>query len=333
MKKVLLTGASGFFGSHLLRHLLINTDWEFVCPCSWQHKGTPERILNALEGQDSNRVTVITHDLSAPFTEVTKKRIGKIDIILNIASNSHVDRSITDPVPFVQGNVNLALYLLEYAREVKPELFLQFSTDEVYGVAPHGVNHKEWASILPSNPYSASKACQEAIAISYWRTYGVPVVITNTMNLFGETQDAEKYTAMLTRKINADEEVTVHGSEGNIGSRFYLHARNAADAVFYIVKNLPPTPYTEGNVLTPDRYNIVGDVEMDNLELAKMVAGMLGKELKYKLDDFHKNRPGHDRRYALDGTKLKEKGWKAPHSFEDSLKNSISWTLNHPQWL
>lgn len=333
MKKVLLTGASGFFGSHLLRHLLINTDWEFVCPCSWQHKGTPERILNALVGQDSNRVTVITHDLSAPFTEITKKRIGKIDIILNIASNSHVDRSITDPVPFVQGNVNLALYLLEYAREVKPELFLQFSTDEVYGVAPHGVNHKEWASILPSNPYSASKACQEAIAISYWRTYGVPVVITNTMNLFGETQDAEKYTAMLTRKINADEEVTVHGSEGNIGSRFYLHARNAADAVFYIVKNLPPTPYTEGNVLTPDRYNIVGDVEMDNLELAKMVAGMLGKELKYKLDDFHKNRPGHDRRYALDGTKLKEKGWKAPHSFEDSLKNSISWTLNHPQWL
>lgn len=333
MKKILLSGASGFFGSHLLRHLLINTDWEFVCPCSWQHKGTPERILNALEGQDKNRVTVITHDLSAPFTEVTKKRIGKVDIILNIASNSHVDRSITDPVPFVQGNVNLALYLLEYAREVKPELFLQFSTDEVYGVAPHGVNHKEWASILPSNPYSASKACQEAIAISYWRTYGVPVVITNTMNLFGETQDAEKYTAMLTRKINADEEVTVHGSEGNIGSRFYLHARNAADAVYYIVKNLPPTPYTEGNVLTPDRYNIVGDVEMDNLELAKMVAGILGKELKYKLDDFHKNRPGHDRRYALDGTKLKEKGWKAPHSFEDSLKNSINWTLNHPQWL
>ena len=329
----MLTGAGGFFGSHLLRHLMVNTDWEFVCPCSWEHKGTPERIENAINGMDKDRVTVITHDLSAPFTETTKKRIGKIDIILNIASNSHVDRSITDPVPFVTGNVKLALNMLEFAREIKPELFLQFSTDEVYGVAPHGVNHKEWATIIPSNPYSASKAAQEAIAISYWRTYGVPLVITNTMNLFGETQDAEKYTAMLTRKINAGETVTVHGSEGNIGSRFYLHARNGADAVLFIVKNLPPTPYKEGDVLTPDRYNIVGDVEMDNLELAKLVAKILGKDLKYQLDDFHKNRPGHDRRYALDGTKLKEKGWTAPLSFEESLTNTIKWTLKNPKWL
>lgn len=329
----MLTGAGGFFGSHLLRHLMVNTDWEFVCPCSWEHKGTPERLENAIAGMDKDRIMVITHDLSAPFTEVTKKRIGKIDIILNIASNSHVDRSITDPVPFVEGNVRLALNMLEFAREQKVELFLQFSTDEVYGVAPHGVNHKEWATIIPSNPYSASKACQEAIAISYWRTYGVPVIITNTMNLFGETQDAEKYTAMLTRKINAGEEVTVHGSEGNIGSRFYLHARNGADAVLFIVKNLKPTLYTDGGVLVPDRYNIVGDVEMNNLELAKLVAKFLGKELKYKLDDFHKNRPGHDRRYALDGTKLKELGWVAPCSFEDSLKKSIEWTLKNSQWL
>jgi len=333
MKRVLLTGAGGFFGSHLLRHLMVNTDWEFVCPCSWENKGTPERIENAIKGYDANRVTVITHDLTAPFTDTTKKRIGKIDIILNIASNSHVDRSIVDPVPFVEGNVKLALNMLEFAREQKVELFLQFSTDEVYGVAPHGVNHKEWATIIPSNPYSASKAAQEAIAISYWRTYGVPVVITNTMNLFGETQDAEKYTAMLTRKINAGEEVTVHGSVGNIGSRFYLHARNGADAVLFIVKNLTPTLYKEGGVLVPDRYNIVGDVEMDNLELAKLVAKILDKPLKYKLDDFHKNRPGHDRRYALDGSKLKDLGWNAPMEFEESLKNSIYWTLKHPEWL
>jgi dTDP-glucose 4,6-dehydratase len=256
-----------------------------------------------------------------------------VEVILNVASDSHVDRSITDPVPFVEGNVKLALNMLEFAREQKVELFLQFSTDEVYGVAPIGVNHKEWATIIPSNPYSASKACQEAIAVSYWRTYGVPVVITNTMNLFGETQDAEKYTAMLTRKINTGEEVTVHGSEGNIGSRFYLHARNGADAVLFIVRNLKPTLYTDGGVLVPDRYNIVGDVEMDNLELAKLVAKILGKPLKYKLDDFHKNRPGHDRRYALDGTKLKELGWNAPMGFEESLKNSINWTLKRPQWL
>ncbi len=333
MKKVLLTGASGFFGSHLLRHLMVNTDWEFVCPCSWTHKGTPERLENAIAGLDKSRVTVITHDLTAPFTDITKKRIGHIDYILNIASNSHVDRSITNPGDFIIGNTLLAYNMFELARELKPELFLQFSTDEVYGVAPLGVNHPEWATILPSNPYSASKACQEAIAISYWRTYGVPVIITNTMNLFGETQDAEKYTARLVKKIYNGETVTVHGAEGNIGSRFYLHARNAADAVYFILKNLSPKAYKEDVVLMPDRYNIVGDIEMNNLDLAKLVANILGKELKYELTDFHFGRPGHDRRYALDGAKLKNLGWKAPMKFEDSLKKSIEWTLNNKNWL
>lgn len=333
-KRVLLTGASGFFGSHLLRHLMVKTDWEFVCPCSWTHKGTPERLENAIAGMDKSRVEVITHDLIASLTNITKKRLGKIDIILNIASNSHVNRSIDNPGEFVMGNTALAFNMLELARELKPEVFLQFSTDEVYGAAPDGVNLPEWSPIIPSNPYSASKACQEAIAISYWRTYDVPVIITNTMNLFGETQDGEKYTAQLIKKIHNNELVTVHGSEGNIGSRFYLHARNGADAVLFILKNLPPKMYTDGGeVDRPDRYNIVGDIEMDNLELAKLVAQMMGKELKYELMDFHTGRPGHDRRYALDGTKLKELGWTAPMKFEESLKKSIDWTLTHHQWL
>lgn len=332
-KRVLLTGAGGFFGSHLLRHLLVNTDWEFICPCSWRHKGTPERLENAIHGHDLDRVTVITHDLEAPFTPQTKKRMGKIDMILNIASSSHVNRSIDNPGEFILGNTALAYNMLELAREVKPEVFLQFSTDEVYGVAPEGVNHKEWASIVPSNPYSASKAAQEAAAISYWRTYNVPVILTNTMNLFGETQDAEKYTAQLIKKIVNGETVTVHGSEGNIGSRFYLHARNGADAVLYILMNLPPKLYNEGENMLPDRYNIVGDIEMDNLNLAKLVAEMLGKELKYELIDFHTGRPGHDRRYALDGEKLKSLGWVAPMGFEESLQKSIEWTLKNPQWL
>ncbi len=332
-KRVLLTGASGFFGSHLLRHLLMNTDWEIICPCSWRYKGTPERITQALNGQDANRVTVITHDLSAPFTETTKKIIGKVDYVLNIASNSHVYRSIEDPVPFVKGNVDLALTILEFAREIKPELVLMFSTDEVYGAAPQGVNFKEWSPILPSNPYSASKAAQEALAISYWRTYDVPVIITNTMNLFGQTQDPEKYIAQLIRKIYNNETITVHGREGQIGSRFYLHARNAADAVLFIVNNLPASHYLEDQVVFPDRYNVVGDVEMDNLSLARLVAQMMGKVLKYELTDFHHGRPGHDRRYALDGDKLKSLGWKAPAGFEESLKTTIDWTLAHPLWL
>jgi dTDP-glucose 4,6-dehydratase len=336
MPRLLLTGASGFIGSHILEHVLTNTDWDVACICSWQHKGTPERIEEVLKGNPAwrERVEVITHDLAAPLTERTKARLGQIDYIINCASESHVDRSIDDPVPFVQNNVNLVLNMLELAREKKPEIFVQVSTDEVYGVAPDGVNHREWSPILPSNPYSASKAAQEAIAIAYWRTSGVPVVITNTMNNFGEMQDSEKYVAQLVRKIDKGEKITVHGREGWIGSRFYLHARNHADAILYIIKNLPPTMYREDDTIMPDRYNVVGDIELDNLTMARKVAEAMGKaEFDYELVDFHATRPGHDRRYALDGSKLKSLGWVPPLDFYTSLKKYVDWTLKNSQWL
>lgn len=351
-KRVLLTGVSGFAGSHILEHLLVHTDWDIVGIASWKHKGTPERIQEVLKGGPSSfaymeavvrgekmprpwfqRVEIITHDLESPIPPRTAARIGQCDYILNVASESHVDRSIEDPVPFVLNNVNLVLNMLEFARQYKPEVFLQFSTDEVYGVAPEGVNHTEWSSIVPSNPYSASKACQEAIAISYWRTYGVPLIITNTMNLFGETQDPEKYIAKIIRCIQNNQVVPVHGREGNIGSRYYLHARNMADAVLYLLNNVKPVEYQEGGTLLPERFNIVGDVELNNLEVADAVATVLDKEYDYQFTDFHATRPGHDRRYALDGAKLRSLGWKAPLSFEESLKKCVEWTLKHSIWL
>lgn len=330
--RILLTGASGFIGSHFLEHILINTDWDIICIASWKHKGTPERILES-KYYDPKRVEVITHDLVSPITEQTIKRLGKIDYIVNFAAESHVDRSIDEPVPFIKNNVDVALTMFELARLIKPKKFIQISTDEVYGVAPDGVNHKEWSSIIPSNPYSASKACQEAIAISYWRTYSVPLIITNTMNNFGERQDKEKYVAQLISKIEKGETVTIHGSEDYIGSRYYLHARNHADAVLFLLNNIEPTLYDDGDHTLPERYNVVGDVELNNLELAQRVSGIIGKELKYELSDFHSTRPGHDRRYALDGTKLKERGWTAPLGFEESLRQTIEWTQNNRQWL
>ena len=332
MKRVLLTGASGFFGSHLLRHLLMNTDWEIVCIVSWKHKGTPERVEGALKDMDVSRVTILRHDLEAPLTPHTIKRLGKIDYILNIASNSHVDRSIEDPRPFFVGNVELIMTMLELAREIKPELFLQFSTDEVYGPAPKGIDYEEGSPHRSSNPYSASKAAMEDATWAWWRTYGVPAVITNTMNLVGQTQDPEKYPARLIRHIYNGEMVTVHGKPDDIGSRYYIHARNAADALMFIL-NLPILTYIEDSVLSPAQYNIVGETELDNLELAEMTARLMGKELKYQFEDFHHTRPGHDRRYALSGEKLKKLGWQPPEGFEESWKRSIEWTLQNQEWL
>ena len=332
-KRLLLTGASGFIGSHALQYYLQNTDWEILCPCSWSHKGTPERIKEVIGGYE-DRVTVFTHDLTVPFTETTIKRIGHIDYIINFASDSHVDRSITDPVPFIQNNVNIALTMMEFARVAKPEIFVQVSTDEVYSAAPDGILYKEWSEILPSNPYAASKCAQEAIMISGWRSYGIPLVVTNTVNNFGERQDTEKYLARLIKMIDADQTVTVHGSEGNIGGRFYLHAKNHASAIKHIIDNNLVIKYVDSNDKTyPARYNVTSEDEVDNLTMAKLVAEIMGKELKYELTDYHGTRPGHDRRYALDGSKLKESGWKFEFPLRPALDNYITWTILNRHWL
>ena len=334
-KRCLLTGVGGFIGAHTLAHIMHNTDWNLIGLDSFRHKGKTDRITEMLEFHPEwrSRIKVITHDLVAPLSTQLQERIGPIDIVVNMASESHVDRSITDPVPFVKNNVDVTLNMLEYARVIKPEAFIQISTDEVYGPAAVGQYHREWATILPSNPYSASKAAQEAIAISYWRTYGVPVIITNTMNNIGEMQDPEKFVPMLISRIAADEPVIIHGrGPSDCGSRFYLHARNHSDALLFIL-NLPIPPYKEFEVDRPAKYNVVGEVEMNNYELASLIAEIMHKPLKCKFVDFHAARPGHDRRYALDGTLLKELGWVPPVPFRDSLEKTVEWTIERPQWL
>ncbi len=344
--RVLLTGASGFLGSHALRHIMVNTDWDVVCPVTFRHKGVPRRLQSAMAGQDHHRVTIVRCDLAAPIDRVTAHDFGRPDYIINYASQSHVDRSITDPNPFVSNNIQVILNLLDYARTLTEHLyaFVHVSTDEVYGPAPIGHNHTEWETYLPSNPYSASKAAQESIAFSYWRTYGVPVVITNCMNLFGEMQDQEKYVPTIMRHLAVGTPVNVHvqfdDGDGHIvmGSRYYLHARNLADAILFILRQPEPVSafrHVSGGRYAdrPDKYHVVGEREVNNLELAQFIAKQMGKELDYNILDFYSARPGHDIRYALDGSKLERLGWQRPFALEDSLRRTVDWTLMHPEWL
>lgn len=335
MPTVLLTGAGGFIGSHALRYLLEKTDHDVVCLDSFRHKGKTDRIRLVLDdAENPSRVRVLSHDLSVPISVQLEDAIGPVDYIWNFASDSAVERSITHPTGCITNNVNLVLTMLEYARRSKPKAFFQVSTDEVYGPAPQNYNHKEWELILPSNPYSASKAAQEAIAISYWRTYGVPVVLTNTMNNIGEMQDPEKFVPLLIQRIYAGETVTIHGKTGNDGSRFYLHASEHASALDFIASNTTPTEYYDSTgIVKPDRYNVVGAREIGNLEMAELVASIVGKPLKYELVDFHATRPGHDRRYALDGAKMENLGWVPDRAFEDSLAVTVEWTLSNPEWM
>ena len=223
---------------------------------------------------------------------------------------------------------------MEYAREVKPEAFVQFSTDEVFGPTDGKSFYKEWDSHVPSNPYAASKSCQEQIATSYWRTYGVPLIITHTMNNFAEMQQGSKFPVMIQKAIEKGEEITIHGeSNGEIGSRSYIHSRNVADAVLFILKNTKPHIHEPLGIDKPDCYNIAGDKQLTNLELAETIARLMGKELKYRIVDSHKARPGHDPHYGLDDSKLKNLGWKSPISFEESLANTIKWQQENPEWI
>jgi dTDP-glucose 4,6-dehydratase len=360
-KRVLFTGHGGFVGHHCLEYFLEHTDWELVCIDSFRHKGTCRRVVEV--GGDNPRVKTYKHDLSVPidpqlenlifereFVHATYHKgrdpsgiIDKpIDIIINMASESAVERSATDPTACVRNNVDLTLNMLEFARKCKGlQQFIQISTDEVYGEAPPDGVHKEWATIMPSNPYAASKAAQEALAIAYWRTYDLPIQITNTMNLIGERQDPEKFLPKIISFVAQDKEMPIYGdSEDSIGSRIYLHAKDMASALVHLAQHTryPPTRYSQfvdnGNTheARPDRFNIVGDEEVDNLQLAKQVAQIMGKELRYKLIPSESARPGYDRRYGLDGSKMLTLGWKHPLGLERSLDQIVRWTLQNPHW-
>ena len=335
-KRALLTGISGSIGYHFAIHILKNTDWDIVGIASFRHRGWADRIdeLFKTHPEANGRLTMIMHDLVGPISPLTKKKIGNVDYIINLASLSDVEASIHDPVTFIQNNVWSTLNLLEYARELNLEAFVQFSTDEVFGPTDGRFTFKEWDAHVPSNPYAASKSCQESIAIGYWRTYNVPVIITHTMNNFGEMQQSSKFPVMIQKAIEAGDEVTIHAeSNGEIGSRSYIHSRNVADAILFILNNTKPHLHTPLDEDRPDCYNIAGDKQLTNLELAQTIAKLMGKELKYKVVDSHSCRPGHDPHYGLDDIKLLALGWKSPLSFEESLKNTIDWQREHKEWI
>ena len=346
-KKVLLTGAGGFIGSHCIEFWLKNTDWKLFCIDSFRHKGQHTRLEAASETEGwHDRVKIFYHNLSTPIYPqlenlLLERSIGKtglveersFDYIINMASNSAVERSTEDPTECLRNNFEIGLTMLEFARKNPPKKYLHISTDEVFGECLGDNNHHEWDVPLPGNPYAASKASQDMMALAYWRTYKLPIVITHCMNIIGERQDPEKFLPKIIQCVACDKEVPIYADgEDKIGSRVYLHVHNKADAIRYILDKLPVAIYSE-EIRRPDKYNICGNEELNNLEMAKMVAGIMGKDLKYKLIPSESARPGYDRRYGLDGSKLAALGWVPPLSLQASLGRIVQWTLDNPHWL
>lgn len=333
--RILVTGGAGFIAHHLIDELLLRTDAEIVSLDRLDYSGNLNRLHNVLENNpNKKRIKVVYHDLKAEINPHVASHIGRVDVILHLAAGSHVDRSIDFPMEFALDNTIGTVNLLNYARTQDLERFVYFSTDEVFGPAPEGVFYKENDRYNSTNPYSASKAAGEEFCVAFENTYGIPVWITHTMNVFGERQSPEKYIPMCIRKVDMEEKITIHSdpSKTKPGSRHYIHARDVADALLFLLGTKFDSQPDFGGAKCP-KFNIVGKEEWDNLKVAATIADIQGKPLHYEMVDFHSSRPGHDLRYALDGTKMKQLGWVPRIDIAERLEQVVNWSLKNKEWL
>ena len=338
MKRALITGGAGFIAHHLIGQILERTDWEIVSLDRLDYSGNLNRLHDLMltfDPEVRKRVKIVHHDLKAELNPLVRSEVGNVDYIIHLAAGSHVDRSIDYPMEFVMDNVVGSVNILEFARTQKNlERFVYFSTDEVFGPAPDGIKYKENDRYNSTNPYSATKAAAEEIAVAYENTYGLPIYITHTMNVFGERQHPEKFIPMCIKRARDGESVTIHSDSTKTipGSRHYIHAEDVADAVLFLLDYEGEFETTWGGAKCP-KFNIVGSEELNNLDLATIIAEAQGKELKYEMVDFHSSRPGHDLRYALDGDKMKKLGWEPAKSVRERIAEVTKWTLDNERWI
>jgi len=334
-KSILITGGAGFIAHHVIEEILNKTDWTIVSLDRLDFSGNLNRLQEIVgDRKDKKRVKVVHHDLKAPLNSQIISSIGKVNYVAHLAAGSHVDRSIDYPMEFVLDNVVGTANILEYAKTLDSlNKFVYFSTDEVFGPAPGQVKYKENDRYNSTNPYSASKAGAEELVVAFENTYQMPNIITHTMNVFGERQHPEKFIPMCINKVLKNEKIFIHGNKEKTeaGSRHYIHAKDVASALLFLLNNDTPSVPDETGIKCP-KYNIVGSEEIDNLSLALYISAVLNKKLKYEIMDFHSSRPGHDLRYALCGDKMKDMGW-TPSEVYDKLKQTVNWTLKNKRWL
>ena len=313
---ILVTGGCGFIGSNFVRHMLSRYPYSIINLDKLTYAGNLENLKDI---ENDRRYSFVKGDIIDRHLLEHIFDTSKIDTIINFAAESHVDRSIMSPDEFIQTNINGTFNLLEIAKKKGIKRFVQISTDEVYGSLGKEGKFTEYTPISPNSPYSASKVSADMLAIAYFKTFNMPVVITRCSNNYGPFQFPEKLIPLIITNALADIVLPVYGDGMNI--RDWIHVLDNCEAIDTVLHK-----GVEGEV-----YNIGGENERANIEIVKLILDILGKP--HSLIQYVTDRLGHDRRYAIDSTKVKsELGYKTRFDFGKGMEDTVKWYIDHKEW-
>ncbi len=313
METFLVTGGAGFIGSNFIRYLFRKyPDARVINLDKLTYAGNLDNLKDV---EDNPNYRFVKGDICDE--KIVEQVMPGVDVVVNFAAESHVDRSIGAPGDFIRTDMFGVFVLLEAAKRHGVKKFVQISTDEVYGSIENG-SFKETDPLMPSSPYSASKAGGDRLAYSYYVTYGMPVVITRCSNNFGPYQYPEKLIPLFITNALDDKELPIYGDGLNV--RDWIYVDDHCSAIDLVMRE-----GQDGEV-----YNIGAGNEKTNLEITEYILEKLGKPRS--LMTFVKDRPGHDRRYSLDWSKIRSLGWKPAHSFEQAMDLTIDWYARNRWW-
>lgn len=313
--RLLVTGGYGFIGSNFIRYMLSEyNDIEIVNVDNLSHGSNP---ANSKDFEKNPRYQFIRGSIAN--RDLISRIIKSIDLVVNIAAETHVDRSISHPRPFFESNTFGTFNLLEAARKSNIKTFLHVSTDEIYGTAQRTQSFKESEMLHPSNPYSASKAAAEMFVLAYCKTYDLKTIITRCTNNFGPYQSPEKFVPKTIIRTLLGQKVPVYGSGKQV--RDWIYVTDHCKALDTVLRK-----GASGEI-----YNISANNEMENIEVVETILDVLGKSKD--MIEFVEDRPGHDLRYSLDSSMIKaELGWKPQYGFKEAFAKTIDWYISNEWW-
>jgi len=314
MTNILVTGAAGFIGSNFVRMVLSRTDWRVIAYDALTYAGN---LANLSDLTDSDRLQFIKTDI-CDGAAVDKAMKG-VDVVVNFAAESHVDRSILSAADFIRTNIEGTRVLADAALAHKVKRFIQISTDEVYGSLGKTGLFTESTPINPNSPYSASKTAADLLMLAYHHTFAFPVVITRCSNNYGPYQFPEKLIPLFVTNLLENKKVPVYGDGRQV--RDWIHVDDHCRAIMAVIER-----GRDGEV-----YNIGSENEQYNIDITQMIIKHLGKDDSYI--EYVKDRPGHDRRYAIDAGKIKQQlGWRPLVNFAEGLRQTVEWYISHKSW-